>query len=225
MLANGDILVVATFVALLPIVNPFSTVPVFIALTQQFTTEQRRKTARMATIYMAIILLVAFVGGAIILNFFGISHNALRIAGGLIIASMGFSMLNTESATKKLSSESEDEARQSEEIAFTPLALPLMSGPGAIAVTISMATEAENFREHIAIAVGIIVVAIVSWMVLRASEKVQSLIGVTGGTVITRLMGFILVCIGVQFVMTGIYEAITNPQVLESISSIIRNLP
>ena len=98
-----------------------------------------------------------------------------------------------------------------DDVAFTPLAMPLLSGPGSIAVTIGMATEAEGVGENLAIVVGIGLVALVSWLVLRASGKVVRVLGATGMNVMGRIMGFLLVCVGIQFIVDGTQNILSSP--------------
>lgn len=216
MIYDWFVLIGVTIGALLPIANPFSTAPVFVTLTRQMTSDRRAQQARMACIYMTSVLVGALLIGAALMLFFGISIPALRIAGGLVVARVGFAMLNPE-PEEELSDESKREALDKRDIAFTPIAMPLLSGPGSIAVTISIATEVDRPLEYIGVAVGIAVVALISWVILRASTKVVKVLGVTGMNVITRLMGFILVCIGVQFIATGLVEAITHELVVAAV--------
>ncbi len=210
------VLIGVTIGALLPIANPFSTAPVFVTLTRQMTPDRRSQQARMACIYMTSVLVGALLTGAAVMLFFGISIPALRIAGGLVVARVGFAMLNPE-PEEELSDESKREALDKRDIAFTPIAMPLLSGPGSIAVTISIATEVDRPLEYVSVAVGIVVVALISWVILRGSTQVVKVLGVTGMNVITRLMGFILVCIGVQFIATGLVEAITHELVVAAV--------
>jgi multiple antibiotic resistance protein len=216
MIADWFVLVGATFGALLPIANPFSTAPVFAAITRYMTDIRRNQQARLAAIYTTCVLVGALLAGAIVLQFFGISIPALRIAGGLVVARVGFGMLSP-SPDEELPDEGKKEALNAQDIAFTPIAMPLLSGPGSIAVTISMATQARNVAEYAAISLGIVLVAFVSWLILRSSTTVVGFLGVTGMTALTRLMGFILVCIGVQFVALGFLEAITTEKVVEAL--------
>ena len=211
----------ATFGALLPIVNPFSTAPVFAALSVHFSPERRAHQARMAVVYMIAILLTTLVAGALIMSFFGISLPALRMAGGLIVARVGFAMLNP-TADGELSDDSAREAATMKDIAFTPIALPLLSGPGSIAVTIAMATEADGLISYAAIAFGILLVAAVAFVVLRSATWVARYLGVTGMDVLTRLMGLVLVCIGVQFLFRGLIEGITYPSVAQALLDAFR---
>ena len=209
-------LIGVTFGALLPIANPFSTAPIFVAITRQMSGARRWQQARMASIYMAVVLLVSLLAGALILEMFGISLPALRIAGGLVIARIGFSMLTPE-PEEKLPEQDQKEALDKRDVAFTPLAMPMLSGPGSIAVTISMATAVERPIDYVAVGIGILIVAFLSWLVLRSSTRIVEFLGSTGVNVLTRLMGLILVCIGVQFIATGISELITGPELAKAI--------
>lgn len=202
-------LVAGTIGALLPIANPFSTAPIFAAMTRGEKADTRNRQARLASVYMACILLTSLLAGAVILEFFGISLQALRVAGGLIIARIGFSMLNPE-PERPLPRLDQEESADKDAIAFTPIAMPLLSGPGSIAVTISMATSAESVIEYVAVGIGIVVVAAVSWLVLRYATRIVDAMGRTGVNALTRLMGLVLVCIGVQFVVTGVVDLVAT---------------
>jgi len=202
-----------TFVGLLPIANPFSTAAVFVAITQRFSEAKARDQAWRACIYMAIVLLVSLFAGALVMEFFGISIPALRIAGGLIVARIGFGMLNPE-PEPDVTEDQQEEALHSTDLAFTPLAMPMLSGPGSIAVTIGMAAGAESPWEYVAIALGIVGVAYVSWLVLRSARRIVALLGPTGMTVLVRIMGFLLVCVGVQFIGLGVIQVLSDEATL-----------
>ena len=124
-----------TFVGLLPITNPFSTAVVFLAITRRFSPERQRQQATLACLSMAAVLGVFLFTGALIMSFFGISIAAVRVAGGLIVARIGFGMLDPE-PKERVSEESKEEALHMRDVAFTPLAMPMLSGPGSIAVTL-----------------------------------------------------------------------------------------
>jgi multiple antibiotic resistance protein len=215
-------LVVATFAALFPIANPFSTAPVFATLTARMPDDRRDGQARLACLYMGAVLLVSLIAGALILTFFGISLPVLRIGGGMIIARVGFDMLSP-SPDEDLSDEKTEEALRRSDIAFTPIAMPLLSGPGSIAVTISMATEAESVEHYLAVGVGIVLVSFVSWIVLRSSARVVGFLGANGTHALSRVMGFLLACIGIQFVATGLIEGLSNEDVIGPIVEAFRN--
>ena len=195
--------------------NPFSTAPVFVAVTRNMNSK-RRQQARLACIYAFAVLSVALLAGTLILTFFGISIHALRIAGGLIVARLGFRMLDPE-PERKLDSDAEAEAMTMQDVAFTPVAMPMLSGPGSIAVTIGMATTVAHPAENAAIVVGIALTAFVSWLVLRSSVRVVGYLGATGVNVLTRIMGLLLVGIGIQFVFAGIMDLLLSQDVIREI--------
>ena len=223
MFEEMTLMVGATFGALAPIANPFSTAPVFASLTQRFSDNQRKQQARAAACYMAIVLFVSLFAGAVILTFFGISMPVLRIGGGLVVARVGFAMLNPEPEVR-VSEVDREEALRMEDIAFTPIAMPLLSGPGSIAVTISMATEVDRAADYLAVAIGIALVALFSWAVLHYAGRVVKLFGVTGMNAMTRIMGLILVCVGIQFVATGLIEGLTGELAVQAIAEIVQRV-
>ena len=211
--------ILATFAGLLPIANPFSTAVVFLALTARLSEDDRERQALLASLYALGVLWVFLFAGALIMSFFGISIPALRVAGGLIVARVGFGMLSPQEPDTTPES---PPARL--DIAFTPLAVPMLSGPGSIAVTIGMAAGAETVSDYVAIAIGIALVVVVSWGILRSARAVKRLLGEQGIDALTRIMGFLLVCIGVQFVGIGVAEVVAAPQLLGPILETLENL-
>ena len=214
-------LITGTVATLLPIASPFSTAPVFATITSRYSNAERNRQARLAAFYMTGVLLVTLFAGAIVLTFFGISMPALRIAGGLLIAQVGFSMVNPE-PQELVSEKGKNEAREMQDIAFTPIAMPLLSGPGSMATILSMASVAEGPTDYASVAIGILIVAFISWLVLRSSTTVTEWLGMTGVNALTRVMGFLLVCIGVRFVATGFFEGLTDPRVMGAIVEAVR---
>lgn len=193
---------------IVPIVNPFSTAPAFISMTAHVSDKERRATATLACVYMALLLLAFLFLGALILQFFGISLQSLRLAGGLIIAYMGFRMLFPPAQHNMQTSNPQDV--DTKHLAFTPLALPMLSGPGSISVVLAMATEVSQQQDFLNIAVGYGVVAtgilmsvFICWLVLWGSGTVVRFLGESGIDATTKLMGFLLICIGMEFVLSA----------------------
>ncbi len=220
MLGDWLTTVFATTAGLLPIVNPFSTAAVFLAMTVRMSEVERRRQATLACLYASCVLLVFLFGGALIMSFFGISIPALRLAGGLIVARIGFGML----ASPRPDAGGESAVARAD-IAFTPLAVPMLSGPGSIAVTIGMAAGAESIFDHVAIAVGIGLVLLLSWAMLYGARSVQRFLGEQGIDALTRIMGFLLVCIGVQFIGIAVSEVATDPRLLGAILDALEGRP
>lgn len=194
-------------VSLIVITNPLSKLPLFVSLTQGMSEERRRQQALWAGIYSAAIMLVSLLGGNMLLAFFGISYGAMRIAGGLVVAMIGYQMLfggNTPNNAPIV-------RRDKDDYAFFPIAMPGIAGPGTIAVVIGFSTEIAELKDYVDLAVSlgwtaaaIIVTASASWAVMRYSDLLTRRLGPSGTLVLGKLMGFILICIGVQFVGSGI---------------------
>lgn len=216
-------IVIGTIVALLPIVNPISSSVIFIALTKDFSEETKNHQALMACIYMSIILIVFLIAGVLIMRFFGISIPGVRIAGGLIITGIGFKMLSS-NKSEKVWEPTKVEAGHESDIAFTPLAMPMLSGPGSIAVILGMAANVIKIIEYVAISIGIIIVAIISYLVFRGSTKIVRFLGVNGMNVLNRIMGFLLVCVGIQFIVYGVYGFIVDEELSKPVMEMIRGL-
>ena len=194
-------------VSLIVITNPLSKLPLFVSLTQGMSEERRRQQALWAGIYSAAIMLVSLLGGNMLLAFFGNSYGAMRIAGGLVVAMIGYQMLfggNTPNNAPIV-------RRDKDDYAFFPIAMPGIAGPGTIAVVIGFSTEIAELKDYVDLAVAlgwtaaaIIVTASASWAVMRYSDLLTRRLGPSGTLVLGKLMGFILICIGVQFVGSGI---------------------
>jgi multiple antibiotic resistance protein len=193
-----------SFISIFAIVNPLTAMPVFLALTQDSTPAERTRQAFKASVFMVFILTAFLYGGTYIINFFGITLEGIRIAGGLLIMRWGYSLLNPDEGGRKLTDEDEVEARLKPDISFSPLAMPLLSGPGSIAVVLGLASQADFPFDYLALTVAIILVSMATFTVLFLSERMVRVLGNTGMTALTRMMGFIALCIGVQFIINGI---------------------
>lgn len=199
-------LLIASFASIISVANPLATVPVFASLTEQNTDDERTFIAKKATIFMFLILTIFLFLGTYIISFFGISLPGIRIAGGLIILRAAYAMLTPGQGNRKMSEEDKESAKSKDDISFSPLAMPLLSGPGSIAVVIGLASESVSFVELLIITVAIFISAIVTYTLLRLAPFSARYIGPAGMSAITRLMGFIVMAIAVQFILSGIAE-------------------
>jgi multiple antibiotic resistance protein len=211
-LVEGFTLILSTVGALLPIVNPFSAVGLVVSITAGLSEAERAEQVRRACIYMFFILTTFLVAGGLIMNFFGISIPGLRIAGGMIVSYLGFRMLFPDT-TAAISTQEQVEAMQKPDVSFTPLAMPSLSGPGSIAVVLGVSSTIQE-RGHIVfgyafVALGIAVTALISYIVLKAATRLDRLLGATGMNAMARIMGFLLICIGVQFIINGVTDIST----------------
>lgn len=215
-------LVIATLIALLPIINPFSTAPMFLAITEGDTEAERQEQARKAVIYMICILVAFLVGGTMIMKFFGLSLPGLRIAGGILIAGVGMRMLYPRDDAGQTAAE-RLESRRKRDVSFTPLAMPSLAGPGAISVTIGLTSMATGFLDFLSIIVGILLVALLVYITLRLSTRLVRVLGVNGLHAMTKIMGFLILCVGVQFIVNGVIEVAQSPELIEGILRAIDN--
>jgi multiple antibiotic resistance protein len=213
-------LILGTIAALLPVINPLASAPVFLAITEGDSPDSRRQQALRGSLYMIAILVSFLIGGSFIMSFFGISIPGLRIAGGLLVAVIGFGML-APSRTSEEERRRVAEARSKGDVSFTPLAMPMLSGPGSIAVTIGFTSLATGWVDYIAIILGILVVAVIVYVTLNLSSRIVRIIGVNGMSALTKVMGFIILCIGVQFIVNGIVASATDPALLRAMRAAI----
>ena len=197
------------FIAILPMVNPFSKPPIFISITEGLSAWERNKQALKASFYAFLILLASLLGGSFILKFFSITLPALQIAGGLLIARTGFQMLSPQREHHQTNTE-EKESREKEDISFVPLAMPLLSGPGAMAVMINLATRVSHLIGWLVISGAAVAVCIISYFVLIESVRLERALGVNGMNALSKLMGFLILSMAVQFIISGISATLTT---------------
>jgi multiple antibiotic resistance protein len=201
-------------ITLLPIINPVSTAVLLLGISAHLSDEERNRQITMACIYMTGILLAFLVAGHLIMVAFGISIPGIRIAGGLVIGLLGFRMLFPDD--ESITGEGKQEAQQKRDISFSPLAMPSLAGPGSIAVVITMSSSIDGRRgidklfAFAGVVIAIIITAAISWGVLRGAVVLKRYLGVNGINSLARIMGFLLVCIGTQFVINGVRDLVLD---------------
>ena len=194
-----------SFTSLFSVINPLGMMPVFLALTSAHPAEFRNLMARRASIYMVLILTFFLFAGTFIMSFFGFSIISLRIAGGLVVMRSGFLLLNGNDKSGNLSDQGREEAIVKADISLTPLAMPLLSGPGSIATTISLTTHINGINIYtVFILLSILVIGLLSYIIMRVSQRLLPVLGRAGLEAITKIMGFIAMTVGVQFIINGI---------------------
>lgn len=210
---------------ILPIINPLSAAPTFLSITTGDTKARRVEQARKACIYVAMILIGALLFGSFMMNFFGISIPGLRIAGGIVVAGIGMRMLGERLVDPKRSDTDHQEALAKSDISFSPLAMPILSGPGSIGVTIGFASLATSWLDYVAIILAIVVTAVVCYIVLLLAIRMNGILGPTGITALTQIMGLVLLCMGVQFIVNGVTGIATDPKILAVIRDVFFATP
>ncbi len=193
-----------TFGSLFAIVDPFAAIPTFLALTASDTPRQRRQIARTACITCAGIMALFALTGPTIFRLFGITLSAFQVAGGLVLLLSSLDMVRAQKSPLKETPEEIAEGMDKHDIAITPLAVPLLAGPGAITTSIVMAGRATTLAHKAVFFALIALVALLSyWTLIIAAESAKRLSS-TLLNIITRLMGLLLAAIGVQFILSAL---------------------
>jgi multiple antibiotic resistance protein len=198
---------VYSFTALFIIVNPITSVPIFVSIMERFEKQDRKDMAKKAAIIAALTLISMTFTGNIIFRYMGIEMYSFRIAGGILLFIISIEMLFGKRSRTKSSAMEEDEAQYREDVVVTPLAIPLLTGPGAITTGIVLFNSAGGLGGQILLLLSIVLVFLVSYIIISKSEQVFEALGYTGTRVIVRIMGLLLAAIAVQFIITGIGEA------------------
>lgn len=188
--------------SLFTLTNPLSIMPVFLSMTQGLSEKERHFIVTRATLTAFIILLVFAFGGQFLFKFFGISTDGFRIAGGFIMFKIGYDMLQARYTPMKFK-DGEIKA-YANDISVTPLGIPMLCGPGAIANTIVLMQDAETIEMKATLLASIALIYLLAFFILRASTRLVDLLGETGNNVMMRLMGLILMVIGVECFVGGV---------------------
>ena len=190
------------FTSFFTLTNPLGTMPVYLTMTNGMNEHERKAIVRRATIVSFITLMVFTFSGQFLFKFFGISSNGFRIAGGFIIFKIGFDMLQARYSNAKL--KEEEVKTYADDISITPLAIPMLCGPGAIANAIMLMDDASTFTLKGTLIGIIALVYFITFLILQASTRLVRILGETGNNVMMRLMGLILMVIAVECFVSGL---------------------
>ncbi len=193
----------ATFLALFPIVDPFGGVPIFFTMTSSWTPRDRQRTALKTGIWVFVILVTFLFFGRFVLHFFGISLPVLKIAGGLIVANTAWGMVTSHA---RITPEESDEAQDKEDISLTPLAMPLMSGPGAIGVVMALAANVDSAASYMGMVIGIAAIALTVSLFFWLGGPLVRRLGPNAVGAINKIFGFLILAIAVQLVWDGVAD-------------------
>ena len=201
------------FTSFFTLTNPLGTMPVFLTMTNGLSDDERKHIIKRATIVSFIILIAFTLCGQFLFKFFGISTNGFRIAAGIIILKIGYDMLQARYTNTKL--KDEEIKAYANDISITPLSIPMLCGPGAIANGIILMDDADSWALKATLISVIAIVYILTYIILRLSTRLVKIMGETGNNVMMRLMGLILMVIAVECFVGGLkpilLEIIHNP--------------
>ncbi len=191
-----------TFSAIFAIIDPFGYIPLFISMTANDSpTRQKQMLQRASMTAFFVLAIFTFLGNKI-LHLFGITIPAVQISGGLILLVIGFEMLKVLSVEEKISKTEEVEGVERDDISIIPLAIPMLSGPASIATVIVLSSKGGNYQS-VNIITSVMVTLGITYVILRSAGKILKVIGLTGVKVLTRIMGFLLCAMAVQFIING----------------------
>lgn len=190
-------------IALISVVDPLGAIPVFLGVSGT-EVKTHKRLIWISTTTALVILVLSIFAGEFILEFFGISMAAFRVSGGLLVLLMGFDLLNTRKSRTKQTPEEVEETQSTDEFGVVPLGIPLLAGPGAISTLIVYSNHQSGITHDFILSSIVLGVIILTLIVLRLGRPLANILGKTGMNVVSRLMGLILIAIGVEFIAQGV---------------------
>jgi multiple antibiotic resistance protein len=199
---------ILSFTTFFTLINPFGTMPIFMTMTADLDQSHRAKVAKKASIVSFITIIIFAFSGQVLFNFFGISVNSFRVVGGVIFFLMGMDMLQARLVKVKL--KDSEIKNHVNDISVTPLAIPMICGPGAITNAIVMMEDANSVEKKGMLIFAVFVVVLLTYIILYSSSKIIKILGETGINVMMRLMGLIVMVIAVEFFFSGLKPIIID---------------
>ncbi|HEY7579590.1 MAG TPA: MarC family NAAT transporter [Acetobacteraceae bacterium] len=201
------------FPALFSIINPISGAFIFRELARGRSDAERARLARKVATYSLLVIMGALWAGSFVLAFFGISLAALRVAGGVVVALTGWNLLNRPEQHEARKQEQAASVGDADDIAMFPLTIPITTGPGTIAVAIALSSSRPKTLDGFAAfflgeTLSAVALALVIWITYRSTDRIERLMGRAGSRTVTRLAAFLLLCIGVQILITGVEDVL-----------------
>jgi len=190
------------FTSFFTLINPLGVIPIFVAMTSGLDEKNRAKTARKASFVALLTIVIFALTGQLLFKFFGISVNSFRMVGGIIFFFMGMDMLQARLSRVEL--KKSEVKTYVNDISITPLAIPMICGPGAITNAIVLMEDAAGFDQKVILLVAIFIIMLITYLGLKYSSKITTFIGETGNNVMMRLMGLIVMVIAVEFFFAGL---------------------
>ena len=194
---------------LFTVVNPLGITPIFAAMTEKFSNDDQKRIAQKGILTGSIVLIVFTLLGSFIFRFYGITVEAFQIMGGVIFFRSGLRMLDAQVGRSRTTQSERDEFKDGDELAISPIGVPLITGPGAITGVVILSGKGTSEYSILVLLLSVIITMSLFYLILRASNYLAKRIGIAGMRVIERMMGLILMVIAVQFIINGV-ETIIN---------------
>ncbi len=192
--------------ALLVILDPFAAIPIFLALTEKYSAQERKRTATVTTLTVALVLIVSAIAGETLLQWMGTSLASFRVGGGIVLLLMALALLRGQPDLIKATASESEEALEKTSVAVVPLAIPLLAGPGAISTVIIAMHRSRADQHWLLVIACILVVCAILWIVFRAATQIAAFLGTIGIKIINRLFGLILAAIAIEMMANGLKQ-------------------
>jgi multiple antibiotic resistance protein len=203
------------FAAIFFVVDPFAVIPLFLSITKGDADEKKARTALRAAIVTTVTLLAFALTGTLLFRLFGITLGAFRIAGGILLFLLALDMVRAQHSRVRVSPEEQTEGVEKEDVAIIPLGIPMLAGPGSIAIVIVLMSHAHASFTQMGIVLGcILLTGVLIFLILRAAAVLERTLGQTGLNILNRVMGLLLAAVAVQFVVNGVAEVL--PQIMKA---------
>ena len=202
--------ILLSFSSLFTLLNPIGTAPIVLSLTESLSPSAYNKVIKKSICVACLILLLFAIMGKIIFTFYGITVYAFKIAGGILFLRIGINMLEAKLSRTKSTPKESEEASGNDDIALTPIGIPLIAGPGAITSVMILAAQAASFQQKVIFYLSIIITLLITFIVLKLGKKLIKKLGTSGLRVIERIMGMILMVVAIQFIIDGLNTVISN---------------
>ena len=198
------------FASIFVIVNPVAGLITFISLTSEMTADERNSTVNRSVTVACILAIVFAVSGELILRFFGITVDCLRVAGGILLFVVALDMMHARVSRESVTAEEIRDATRRDDVSICPIAIPLLTGPGTITTVILVMGTGAALELKMTVILAILLTFALSYLIFRFANKINKIMGFTGSLVIARVMGLLLGAIAVNFVSIGVWNLYTS---------------
>jgi multiple antibiotic resistance protein len=195
--------ILLSFSSLFALLNPIGIAPIILSITENYSLKDYKKLIRKSTIFACIILLIFAIMGKIIFSFYGITLHAFKIAGGILFLRIGLNMLEAKVSRTKSTPKESEEAETNNDIALSPIGIPLIAGPGAITSVMILSAQTVSFNQKIIFYLSIVLTLLITFIILTLAKKLTKILGTVGLRIIERIMGMILMVVAIQFIIDG----------------------
>ena len=196
--------------SIITLINPLGVSIVFASLVEDCSKKEKKKIAIKGTMFASVVLIIFAFLGELIFNFFGITMHAFKIAGGILFIRLGINMVEAKASRTKSTPKEQTEAESKDEIAFTPIGMPIIAGPGAITSVMILYADAQNSIQELSLIASIFLCMIITCIIFIATDSIINRFGMIGLRITQRIMGLILMVIAIEFIVDGARPIITT---------------